>query len=117
MSLATWMDAYRRAWESNDPEEISGLFADDALYYTAPSAEPWRGRDEIVAHWLADRDEPGDTTFQWSTLVDTPELGVITARTVYRTGDDYDNLWVIRFDGAGTCSEFTEWFMRREGSA
>jgi ketosteroid isomerase-like protein len=111
--LDGWIRGYRAAWESNDPVAIGALFAEDAVYYTEPAAEPWRSRAEIVAQWLARRDEPGDATFEWTPLVNTPGLAVITGRTVYRSGDDYDNLWVIRFDDDGLCCEFTEWWMRR----
>jgi hypothetical protein len=108
--LGEWVEAYRRAWESNAPPEIGALFTDDALYYTEPHAEPWRGRAGIVEGWLARRDEPGDATFEWQPLVETDELGVVTASTTYSTVS-YRNLWVIRFGPDGRCSEFTEWFM------
>jgi hypothetical protein len=114
-ALDTWMAGYRRAWESNEPTDIGALFTDDALYYTAPFAEPWRGRDEIVEQWLAARDEPGDTTFEWEPLIDSADIAVITGRTSYVNGDDFVNLWVIRFAPDGRCSEFTEWYMRLQG--
>ena len=87
---------------------------DDARYYTEPSAEPWRGRGGIVEGWLARKDEPGDATFEWERLIESDGLAVITGRATYRNGDDYDNLWVIRFDEEGRCSEFTEWWMQRK---
>ena len=27
----SWMDMYERAWTSNDPEDIRGLFTEDAV--------------------------------------------------------------------------------------
>ena len=51
--VATWMDAYRDAWISNDPAEIGALFTDDAVYSIDAFAEPWRGREEIVRRWTA----------------------------------------------------------------
>jgi hypothetical protein len=113
MDLDSWMLGYRRAWESNEPEEIGALFSEDAEYYTAPSQEPWRGRAAIVEGWIAVADGPGDTTFEWEPIVEAAGLAVIQGRTVYRDGDDYDNLWVIRFDSDGSCREFTEWWMKR----
>ncbi len=108
------MAGYLRAWESNEPDEIGALFTEDARYYTTPSRSPWRGREEIVEGWIGIADQPGDFTFEWQKLTESDELGVITGRTVYTNGDDYDNLWVIRFDDNGRCTEFTEWYMRRE---
>ena len=110
--LRTWMDRYVAAWNSNDPEEIGALFTDDALYYTEPFAPPWRGRKEIIEQWLARKDEPGQTTFEWQPLVVTPELAVVVGTVAYREPPTvYSNLWVMRLDEIGRCREFTEWWM------
>lgn len=111
--LADWMDGYRRAWDSNDPDDIRALFTEDAEYYTEPFAEPWAGQDAIVAGWLAAKDDPGDTTFEWEPLVDTPELSAVQATTVYIAERTYSNLWVIRFASDGRAREFTEWWMKQ----
>jgi hypothetical protein len=110
--LKEWVEAYERAWRSNDPAEIGALFADDALYYTTPYAEPWRGRDAIVAGWLGRKDEPGDATFEWSPLLETADASILVGTTVYRDPPQtYSNLWVIRFTPDSRCREFTEWWM------
>ena len=54
-----WLDAYVRAWEMYDPEAIGDLFTEDAAYFFTPFGPPVRGRDAIVAAWLADRETPG----------------------------------------------------------
>ena len=116
--LSTWMDGYRGAWNSNDPAEIGALFSDDATYRTEPYAEPARGRQSIVEKWLELRDEPGQTTFSWEPLVVTAEVQVIQARTEYLTDPPhvYSNLWVLRLDDDGRCTEFTEWYMKHRSS-
>ena len=111
-ALADWLAGYERAWASNDPDEIRALFTPDALYYTAPFREPWRGRQEIVDGWLERKDEPGGWTFEWQPLVETPELAIVTGTTTYSGAEGtYSNLWVIRLNEDGRCSEFTEWWM------
>jgi ketosteroid isomerase-like protein len=116
MTLAAWIDAYRKAWETNEPAGIRALFSEDAAYFTEPYAPPWRGRDEIVRQWLARLDEPGETTFEWEPLTETPELGIAQGRTTYRTlQKTFSNLWVIRFAPDGRCREFTEWWMQHDG--
>jgi len=115
--LGGWVDGYVRAWESNDPGDIGALFSEDAVYLTEPYAEPWRGRAAIVEGWLEARDEPGDATFEWRPLVETPEVSILLGTTVYRQPQrTYENLWVIRFDADGRCTEFTEWYMQRPGN-
>jgi ketosteroid isomerase-like protein len=112
--LARWTDAYVRAWDSNDPEEIRSLFTEDAQYFTEPHAKPWTGHDEIVREWLDRKDEPGDYTFRWEILSADGELGFVRGWTTY-AGDppkEYGNLWVIRLESDGRASEYVEWYVR-----
>ena len=109
-SLTTWIAAYVRAWNTNDPDDIRALFTDDATYYTAPFRPPWVGREDIVEKWLERKDEPGETTFDWSPIVLTDDLAIIQGTTTY-PDETFSNLWVIRLEQDGRCSEFTEWWM------
>lgn len=109
-ALTDWIDRYVAAWRSNDPNDIAALFTDGAHYHTAPSREPWRGRESIVAEWLARRDAPETWTFRYEVMAVFEDKAFVRGWTTYTNDDDYDNLWVIRFDG-NLCSEFTEWFM------
>jgi ketosteroid isomerase-like protein len=111
---AEWVADYVSAWESNDPSEIGALFTDDAVYLTSPDAEPRRGRDEIVAGWLEDLDEPGTWSFDWEIVHETPEFVVVQGRTDYPSEKIYLNLWLIRLDEHGRATSFTEWYLPRE---
>ncbi|MGI5242759.1 nuclear transport factor 2 family protein [Dactylosporangium sp. CA-139066] len=111
-AVTGWVEGYVRAWNSNDPAEIGALFAADAAYYTAPYREPWRGRDTIIAEWLARKDAPGEATFSWFPVVVTPELSVVQGTTVYPS-TTYSNLWLLRLDQVGQAREFTEWWMEQ----
>ncbi len=107
-----WVEGYIRAWESNDPGDIGGLFADDARYFTTPYREPWRGRDAIVAGWIDNKDEPGDYIFRFEVLAVAGDLAFVQGWTHYKEPPKhYHNLWVIRFAPDGRCAEFTEWWM------
>jgi uncharacterized protein (TIGR02246 family) len=111
--VRAWVDRYLQAWNSNDPAEIGALFTENAEYYTEPYRQPWRGRAEIVRRWLERKDEPGDTTFGWRPLAVSPEVAVVQGETVYHSlHRTYSNLWVIRLDQQGCCTEFTEWWMQ-----
>ena len=113
--VQAWMEKYQAAWASNSPEDIRALFTPDARYETRPGdPDPWVGRDDIVNRWLAARDEPGDWTFSWELLGTDGNTAFVQGVTTYAGNrPDYDNLWVIRFDGSGRASSFTEWFMER----
>jgi hypothetical protein len=112
--VRTWLDGYRRAWESNDEGEIRALFTDDAVYRAHPYDVGEAGADAIVAAWLRDRDEPGDTTFEVGAVRIDGEIAFVQAVTDYvRAGDVYDNLWVIAFAPDGRARDFVEWYMKR----
>ena len=109
--VANWVRRYVEAWNTNDPDHIGALFTDDAVYYTAPFREPWRGRDAIVEGWLDAKDVPGDTEFDFEVTAIDGDLGIVRGETYYKADDErFVNLWEIRLDG-DRCSSFTEWWM------
>lgn len=115
--LATWMTAYLRAWETNDPADIRALFVPDAEYFLAPHVAPARGHEEIVQMWLGSGDEPGTWTFAWQPVAETATVGVIRGVTTYSDGRTYQNLWVMEFAPDGRASRYTEWYLRSDTGA
>lgn len=114
-AVARWMQQYLTAWTSNEPDDIRALFTEDAVYLTSPhEAEPWRGREQIVERWIAERDEPADWTFEWTLLGVDGGRAFVQGRTDYRgNARSYDNLWVIQLAADGRATSFTEWYMPR----
>jgi hypothetical protein len=117
-AATTWVDAYVRAWRSNNPEEIGALFTDDARYAASPAAISAVGRDAIVAWWLENADGPDDATFSFEIVGIDGARAFVQGVTVYRANDDrpertYDNLWVLDLTDDGRASAFTEWYIRR----
>ena len=112
-----WVQRYVRAWESNSPEDIAGLFTEDARYWTAPHREPWTGREGIVQGWLDRKDEPGQWSFRHETLAVAGDLAFVRGWTEYPRDDpsSYSNLWMIRMTDDGRAAEFTEWWMAAAG--
>ena len=111
--LQAWLAAYVDAWRSYDSAAIEQLFGDDATYAYHPYDEPLRGRDAIVAEWLGDRDEPGSWEAHYRPLMIDGDRAVATGETRYAEGRVFSNLFVLRFDSDGRCSEFVEWFMEQ----
>lgn len=111
-AVERWVEGYIGAWQSNDPDQIGSLFTDDARYYTAPDRNAWEGRDAIVAGWVDRKDEPGQWTFRHEFLAQGDGLAFVRGWTEYvEPPKRYSNLWVIRLEPDGRCSEFTEWWM------
>lgn len=117
--LTDWVRRYRVAWESNDPQDIGSIFSAEAEYLTEPYAEPWRGRDEIVARWIEAKDEPGDTDFEFEVAVISGEYGIVRGTTGYKTPPPrtYSNMWEVTLDETGRCSRFVEWWMKHDSPA
>ena len=106
-----WVDAYVHAWNSNDPDEISNLFTEDAVYYGAPNAAPVGGRASIVTEWIENKDEPGSTTFEYQILIADENLGIVSGVARYPGDVTYHDLWEIHMDG-DRCKRFVEWWMK-----
>jgi hypothetical protein len=112
--LQAWIDRYMWAWSTNDPGDIGDLFTEDARYYTAPHRDPWVGRAGIASEWIGRKDEPGTWKFRYQVVGIDGDTGFVRGWTTYTDDPDYSNLWVIRLEKDGRCSEFTEWWMEVE---
>lgn len=114
-----WFRRYRLAWQSNDVDDIRGLFTEDAVYRRWPGdPAPWVGHEGIVAGWLAHADEPDDHEFEWTILAVDGAVSIAQCVTTYYDTETvvYDNLFVIRLAGDGRAVEFTDWVIKRDPS-
>jgi ketosteroid isomerase-like protein len=113
-----WLQDYVAAWKSYDPGAIRALFSDHATYRYNPYDEPVRGREAIVANWLENRDRPNTYTAEYQPVAVEGLTAVAHGRTLYYAADgktvqrQYDNIFVMQFDGEGRCTDFCEWFMQ-----
>ncbi|CAN5574615.1 hypothetical protein BH10ACT7_BH10ACT7_31660 [soil metagenome] len=110
--VSEWLEKYRIAWASNDPDDIRALFTEDATYAGSPfETAPWTGHDGIVAGWIENADAIGDYSFEGVPLVYANGIGIIQGHTKYTNGDEYANLWVIHFADDGRAKSFVEWWV------
>jgi hypothetical protein len=119
-SVQDWLDRYVAAWQSYDVEAIRALFGEEATYRYHPyDEEPVVGRDAIAASWLEeDRvDEPGSFEARYEPFAVDGERAVATGVSTYFENGEvakvYDNVFTLRFDADGRCTDFVEWFMER----
>jgi hypothetical protein len=125
-----WLAAYVAAWKSYGRNEIAALFSDDVTYRYHPYDEPLRGREAVVASWLGEDDDEdsapdpeGTYDASYATAAVDGDVAVATGSSVYRTTPGgpidrtFDNCFVMRFDAAGRCREFTEWFIERPSTS
>jgi uncharacterized protein (TIGR02246 family) len=113
----TWLDAYFAAWVSNDAAEVAALFTEDAVYAVGPFAEPWAGRDAIVARWTSGPQD--EVRADHEVLGVRGDVGV--AHWNVRSTDpssgrrmEMDGILLVTFAPDGRCRDHREWLDRRE---
>lgn len=117
-TVTRWLAAYVAAWQSYQPQAIGALFSEAATYRYNPFDEPVQGREAIVASWLAERDAPGTYTAEYKPIALEGQTAVAQGRTLYYAADgqaverQFDNIFVLRFDDEGLCTDFCEWYMQ-----
>jgi nuclear transport factor 2 (NTF2) superfamily protein len=121
-TVAAWLRAYVRAWETYDPDTVADLFAEDATYAYHAFDEPIRGRLAIVASWLEGKDPAGTYAARYEPVAIDGNLAVAHGRSRYfkdaskaELAREYDNIFLIEFDDQGRCRSFREWYMRPPG--
>lgn len=122
-----WLDRYVAAWVSYDRDAIGDLFSEDVVYRYHPSDEPTLGRAAVVASWLGEsasddvstRDAPGTYAAAYEPVAIEGDVVVATGTSTYFKAPGgpvervYDNCFVMHFDAAGRCREFTEYYVKR----
>jgi ketosteroid isomerase-like protein len=116
--VADWLERYVAAWKSGDRADIAALFSDDARYRYHPYDEPLIGRAAIADSWLDDPDEPGSFDAHYECFAVDGDAAVAIGTSTYFGSDGevervYDNIFALRFDAQGRCSEYTEWYTKR----
>jgi len=125
-----WLRANVDAWKSYDREQIGELFAENVNYRYHPHDDPVEGRDAVVRSSLGEdehasastRDEKGTYDAEYRAVAVDGDVAVAIGSSSYLSGPGgavqkvYNNCFVMRFDSAGRCREFTEWYVQRPGS-
>jgi hypothetical protein len=66
-----WLEPCFRAWHSNDPDEVTALFSEDAVYSFGPFQTPSVGRREIVESWTSDPEQQTEIQYACTPLAIT----------------------------------------------
>ena len=120
MQLSEWLRRYFIAWQSNNAEDVSALFAEEAIYYYGPFKQPARGRDAIVENWVSNPEEQTKVIYDFKVLAVEGNLGVVhwnvkfKPETINKKQIELDGILVLKFNSAIQCIEHREWYSRRE---
>jgi ketosteroid isomerase-like protein len=111
-SISRWLAGYEAAWRAAGTESLAGLFTADAVYLQSPYEQPVAGLEAIGRMWERERDGP-DEAFALATSILAVDglTAVVRAEVAYQgpPGQEYRDLWVIRFADDGRCAWFEEW--------
>lgn len=114
-----WLEGYFTAWKTNQRQLLSGLFAEEAIYYYGPFKQPSAGKQAILDAWLANP-PPEGFHYTYSPVAISTDTGVAHWNVNFRSEKnstmliEIDGILVIKFDAQGKCIEHKEWFVLRE---
>lgn len=135
MDIDSFMEGYKRAWETSDEHLLASLFAANGVYRNTPFAEQ-RGHAEIEAYWQRTKLQ-SDIHLDYEILARQERGGIAHWRTTYQVGSEelfriwaastgtnllarkegdplprltLDGVAVVEFDAAGLCREFRIWW-------
>lgn len=118
----SWLEAYRRAWETRDPQTAASLFAEDGTYQENPFAEPMRGRRAIADYWSHVALTQEQVQFRYEILAVKRALGIARwwasfVRIPSKTQIKLDGIFAVSLDGENRCWVFREWWHKQEKKA
>jgi len=110
--IASWVDAYERAWRTAGTHTLGELFTPDATYLMAPFEEPHRGIDAIAELWDAERTGHDELfTLRYEVVAVEGDTGVVRCEVAYGAPNErlYRDIWIVRLGEDGRCVHFEEW--------
>lgn len=114
-AFTTWLEGYKAAWETRDPDAAAALFTEDATYREMPYAPAFEGREAIHAYWAKVTSGQKGVTFTYEVIACAGNEGVCqwhAAFTAVPGGEaiDLDGIFRCRFAEPGKVGTFEEWW-------
>ncbi|WP_066018616.1 nuclear transport factor 2 family protein [Endozoicomonas atrinae] len=119
----TWLELYKKCWESGDSKGITELFSEDARYYETPFDEPMVGSAAIERYWLEGAGQAQkNVSFSYTQAAFIGLKGVSHwkasfVRVPSGIQVELDGYLEAEFNPKGQCSIFREWWHREEKHA
>lgn len=134
-AIDTFMQGYKKAWETSDKDLLASLFTREGTYHNTPFAVQ-KGHDQIRQYWQRTKLQK-DIELKFDILHAHERGGIAHWRTTYQvTSEEMFNMWaasagtnmlarkpgdplprlvldgmaVVELDEAGLCSQFRIWW-------
>lgn len=115
-SVAEWLGAYGKAWETRDADAAAALFAENATYHENPHEEPFNGRTAIHDYWSRVTADQRDVSFTSNVITTFGRSAVAhwSARFAAVSSGatiNLDGVFLLEFDERGRCNSLREWWI------
>ncbi len=113
--VKSWLERYRQAWQTRDPEAAAALFSEDARYYETPFVAPVKGRDPIRKYWANATHNQSGISFSYEILSLSGHRAIArwwAAFTRVSSGmrATLEGMFLLEFNEQGLCRELREWW-------
>lgn len=118
-NVQRWLDDYRNAWVSRDPEAAAAIFSEDATYQDQPYEEPYRGRAGVREYWTKVTTTQSDIQLEYGTpIIDGDRAAVEWWVTLKNDGFELTlaGEFYLVFDGDGLVRTLREYWHFVEGA-
>ncbi len=113
-----WLDGYRLAWETRDPDAAAALFTEDASYREQPYAEPFAGREGVRQYWATVTETQEDVKVRYGNPVVSGDHAAVEWWVTMRNGGMDVTLageFLLVFDESGLVKTLREYWHFSEG--
>ncbi|MEV4173797.1 nuclear transport factor 2 family protein [Nonomuraea sp. NPDC049709] len=120
MNIDQWLARYGQAWRDKDAYAAAGLFTEDGVYLSSPTAPAHVGSDAIAAYWRRATATQQEVDLRFGLPVINGRRVAVEWWAVMRDADwqpDAPSDWVtlpgcliLRFAEDGLCEELREYY-------
>jgi hypothetical protein len=113
-----WLDRYKNAWETRDPDKAQSLFAESATYQVTPFREPEMYQDGIRDYWIRATTDQRNVQFRATMIASNGDTGVCHWNCHFDLESEsshveIDGIFVFELNEDELCSRFQEWWHDR----
>ena len=116
--VRSWLEGYKNAWESRDPDAAAALFTPDARYREQPYQAPFEGAAGVRAYWSEVTATQSDVDFRYGTPMVVGDQAVVEWWVTMQNGGadvTLAGIFQLRFAGDGRCADLNEYWHYSEG--
>jgi hypothetical protein len=117
MEVDEWLERYRSAWETADPDAAAALFTENAVYRSSPFRESHVGQEGIGEYWARATGSQSDVTVKIGLPITEGNRTAVEWWTTMRdetTEITLPGILFLRFAPDGRCEELREAWMVAE---